>query len=410
MRRFFQLFQSQRMKQGPPLKGRQKGMALVLAMFTIVLVSYIATEIAYETSVEYLVNSTAVSKIKAHYAAQAGIEISLLRIKIYQQITSKMSKAAKEAMKLNILNLIWQMPLAWPPVVPDGLDEIGKENINSVLKESLVDASYTATITDEGTKIDINSLWGPTKGLRDATREQILQIFENKIASDEKWAKEHQSLKPSEIVDNLQDWVTPSNMGSRGDKTSYFSSLGEGYPPHRGFRTVGEVRLVPGVTEDIYNLLKDHLTVYGMKGINPNTASRDILMALDVSMTKKVVDEIVARRENPALGGPFRSPKEFWGYALSQGAQVTEERQKLIPIVTDSVYNFRIKAVGSYNRVSSLIEVVVFDLGKTSQQGYLLLGRQANLSSTEERSNQRDSNSNNSSSKGAPRIVYWNER
>jgi general secretion pathway protein K len=67
----------------------QKGIALILAMFTIVIVSYLATEIAYETNVEYLVNAAAVQHVKAYYAARAGIELSLLRIKIYNQVTSQ---------------------------------------------------------------------------------------------------------------------------------------------------------------------------------------------------------------------------------------------------------------------------------------------------------------------------------
>ena len=64
----------------------QKGLALLLAMFTLTIVSFLAMELSYQTNVEYIVNSQSIQRLKAYYAARSGMELSLLRIKLYSQV------------------------------------------------------------------------------------------------------------------------------------------------------------------------------------------------------------------------------------------------------------------------------------------------------------------------------------
>ncbi len=392
----------------------EKGIALILAMFTIILVSYLATELAYETNVEYLVNSAAIQRVKSYYAARAGVEISLLRIKIYSQVTSQLSAQAKGMVKQDLLDMIWKMPFSWPPQVPGELNQVQKEMIDDKTKLSPMDAAYMTVISDEGSKINVNGLWGPSKSTRDLTYQQLLRIFQDKIRDDEKWARAHQDLRPEELINNLEDWVSPSGQSAKGgDKTSKFSSLGQGYPPNRGFRTVREILLVPGMLEDYFSLLEDQITVFGMNAINPNNASKEILMAIDPAITSKVADEIIKRRDDSAAGGPFKDAADFWAFVTNQGARIDPGVQKTIPIITDAVYNFRITSTGSFKNSTSEITAVVYDLNKSSTQGYSLLKADyipPNNASAGTPPPSGGANNNNSSTKGPPRIVYWSER
>jgi general secretion pathway protein K len=387
----------------------QKGIALILAMFTIVIVSYLATEIAYETNVEYLVNAAAVQHVKAYYAARAGVELSLLRIKIYGQVISQLPAQAKGMIKQDLLDMIWKMPFAWPLIIPDGATDIDKEDLNEKMKQSAMDASYMTTISDEGSKIDINALWSPTKQMSDLTHQLLLRIFQNKIRDDEKWARAHQDFNPVELVNNIQDWVSPGRQSiNGGDKASRFSALGEGYPPNRGFRTVDEVRLVPGMTEDIFQLLQDQITVFGMRAINPNHATKEVLMSLDPTITSIIADDIIKRRDTASLGGPYKDANDFWGYVASQGARVDPNVQKMIPIICDTLYNFRIKSTGSYKNSTSEIVAITFDLTKSASQVYQSMSSQSQQGQQQTQTQQQTQQNN--ASKGPPRIVYWSER
>ncbi len=55
----------------------ERGIAMLIALFALTLMIFIATEVSYDTSVEYIVASQQVQRIKAYYAAKAGLEMSL---------------------------------------------------------------------------------------------------------------------------------------------------------------------------------------------------------------------------------------------------------------------------------------------------------------------------------------------
>jgi len=399
-------------KQKPALVGNQNGVALLFAMVTIIIVAYLASELSYETNVEYLVNAQELQRVKAYYAARAGMELSLLRIKIYGQVSSQLSGQAKGMVKQDMIDMIWKMPFAWPPVLPTSTD-VDKDLLKEKIDASAMDAGYTTTISDEGTKLNLNDLNSPAQTVRDITKKQLVAIFKNKIRDDEEWARNHQDLRPDELVNSIQDWVSFGRVSANGgDKASRYSSLGEGYPPNRAFRTVDEMRLVPGMTEDAFELLRDQVTVFGMGAINPNQASKDVLMALDPSITSKIADQIIERRTDNTKGGEFKDANDFWNYVSSIGARVDPNNQQNIPIICDSVFNFKIVATGAYKNTTSEITAIVFDLQKTAGQTIKMIQTAAAAGAGQPPPSQPapGANPNNSASKGPPRIVYWNER
>ena len=67
----------------------QKGIALLVALVAMTLLMAIAHEISYDVTVEYVVNSQSVQRVKAHWAARSGMELSLLRIKMFQKAQIK---------------------------------------------------------------------------------------------------------------------------------------------------------------------------------------------------------------------------------------------------------------------------------------------------------------------------------
>jgi len=396
----------------------QKGIALLLAMFTITIVSFLAVELSYETNVEYIVNAQAIQRVKAYYAARSAMELSLLRIKIYTQVQQQFGQQLGN--NSSMIDMIWNLPFTWPPTLPEDLNEVDKGLIQDKVKESFMDTSYLAVISDEGSKIDLNDLNSPSKVLMDLTKKRLIQIFENKKRDDEAWAKNNPDLKPEEIVNNIQDWLTPGKISSSGgDKASRFAALGESYPPNRAFRTIDEIRLVPGVTESVYELLKNQITVYGMKAINPNYALKEVLMSLDPTITSEVADKLIERRSNDQKGGPFKDAGDFWGFASASGARVDPSVQSAIPLIFSAIYNFRIEATGVFKNSNRKITAIVYDLQSSAQQVAEQIAKEsapsgggggAGGAGGAGGGGKGGGQSKNSISKGPPRIVYWYEQ
>ncbi len=410
------------------LLGRQnqKGVALLIAVFTVVIITYLVSEILYETNVEYVVNSQAVNRLKAYYAAKSGLEISLLRIKIYNKVQKQFASQIPAEQK-KLLEMIWEFPFSWPPMVPEEASGVDKDMIRDKVKESTMDAVYVTSISDEGSKIDINDLGSPSKGLREITKKLLMQIFENRFKNDEQWARTHDGLEYEKVINNIADWVDGDSNGSNGsDERSPYASINsmgmeKPYPPNRAFRSIEEMRLVAGMTDEIYDMLKDRITVYGTRAINPNHASGDLLKALDVSINDEVVSKILSRRSDPDKG-PFKDEKDFWGFVNVEGGNVSEETQKSIPLIFSQVTNFRIRSTGEFGGVTREIEAVVFDFSSVGQSIATRLQDEANTAAgaspgasdpnaTKTTTTKNTTNkSNDPLPKGPPRIVYFIER
>lgn len=413
-----------------PLNNK-RGIALMIAISCLMLIMWIAMEVSYDSNVEYLVNAQGLNRVKAYYAAKSGMQLSLLRIKIYQQAQAKLGSQLGST---KMLDQIWQFPFAWPLPIPDELSAIDKDSFKKLVAESSMDASYIVTIEDEGSKIDLNDLASPSKSLQELTKKQLVTIFTQKLREDENFQREYSNVRFDELVNSIADWMSPKATSlNGGDKRSAYSELNQlsqtdYYPPNRPFRSIAELHLVPGMNDDFFNLLAPRVTIYGMKGINPNIASREILKSLDPAMTEEAVVEILKRRDSEEEGGPFKCEQDggssdFWNFVQSRGVRV-EGNTEEVPLLCDSVINFRIRSTGEFAGATREITAVVMDLQKTASKvkSYVdkdkkAAGRETSDASPGDNSGRKTPSSGagggNSATqvpKGPPRIVYWNER
>ena len=401
-----------------------RGVALLMAIFTVILIMYLVMEVSYESNVDYVANSQAVNRLKAYYAAKSGVEISLLRLQIYKKVQKQFGKQLGS--QAQMLDTIWNLPFAWPPITPEEMSGVDKEQMQSLSKDSLMDAQYFVTIQDEGSKIDINDLASPAKAIQDSTRRQILNIFENKMQNDEEWARNYRDFRPEELINNITDWIDEDQEARNGgtEPQLYSTLASEGYPPNRAFRTLGEIRMVAGMTEDIFQLLEKYITIYGMKAINPNHASKEILMSIDPQIKPEIAQEIIKRREDTGLGGPYKDANDFWDFVNQQGVRLDKQIEESIPLIFDALYNFRIVSSGQFAKATREITAIVFDIDQSidqlkAQQKKADAANNPNASPSPSPSPDpnagiaRTNNSGNSSqnsSKGPPQIVYWFEK
>ncbi len=409
-----------------PLAGtkNKKGVALILAVTSLLFMVYIAKEVSRDSLVEYAVNSQELNRLKAYYAARNGMGVALLRIKIFQQAT----KLTLPLGFANEIDQLWKFPFAWPlPATPE-MTSVDSDSLKKLTKESLMDASYTHTIEDEGSKIDVNDLISPSKTLRESTKKQLLALYTHKVESDEDFRKEYQNFQFIDIINRMIDWMSDKNSSAGGgDKKQYFSDLGQSYPPNRGFRTLEEIRLVPGMTDEFFKILEGQITIYGMKAINPNTAPENVLKSLDKGMTDEAVKEAMARRNDPELGGPFKGTKsdeclkDFKTFVEGRGARLSPEFD-LTPMICDKVINFRIKSSGVFGSgkqaVMKNLTTVVIDLTTAANQVKSYVDAEKKAAQAQQPADPRAGQTPGPTSptvrqdplpKGPPRIVYWSE-
>jgi type II secretory pathway component PulK len=155
-----------------------------------------------------------------------------------------------------------------------------------------------------------------------------------------------------EIAACIIDWRDADDVELEGGaEKEHYSSLDRPYKcKNAPFTVPEELRLVKGVTGDVFEKMKGFVTVYGDGKVNVNTAPREVLVAL--GMTEDLADRIIAYRNGadakPGTSddGVFRDVNievALKDLSASEGAVVASLKNSF---TTKSGY-FRIESLGT---------------------------------------------------------------
>jgi general secretion pathway protein K len=141
-------------------------------------------------------------------------------------------------------------------------------------------------IRDESAKIDINT----------AADALLRGLFLSLGMADD---------EASKIVDAILDWRDPDSLKRpNGAEEADYRGAGLDYKPANSpFQAIEELQLVLGMRPDIYRRIAPSITVFSRQpGVNPQLASREVLLALP-GVTTEQVDEYLGLRETARTQG-----------------------------------------------------------------------------------------------------------
>ncbi len=420
---------TRRQRQMPrhKIQSDNQGVALLTALFAVIIISYLSVEISYEAGIEYRLAKNKIDEIKASYAAKSGAELSLLRVAIYKQVSAQFGEQIPNP---KLLDMIWSFPFAWPPAVGEDASMGTKEEINTIREDTMQDAMWSTQILSESTKFDINDLNSPVESLQKAIREKLTTLLKNRLDKEDAWAERNRDLKVDEIVNNIIDWVDADSESLNGgdEGRNYQNVIPEGsdlaLPPNRDFKTLEELHMVDGMTDDIYDVIAPVVTIYGVKGVNVNYAESDLLRAIDPQITEEIAGEIISRRKNPDTG-PFKDLEDFEGFIKGIGVDTSTYNENKLPLRFKKEFNFRISSIGSFGNQTKEIVAIVFDITNAKAEITKLLEEQIKQGGDPDEDEddpsqprkpapgnnppKEDADKKDSFDKGRPTILYWKE-
>lgn len=184
-------------------------------------------------------------------------------------------------------------------------------------------------LADEEGKININK----------ATFEVLRQLFEV--------AGQTTSQTAGDTADSILDWVDEDDdPRANGAENGYYEGLAKGYAcKNAKFQILEELLLVKGMTQEIFDKVSVHLTIYGDGKVNLNTAGKYVLRALGMSDT--LADKLIQFRrgsdnqEATADDNVFESA-ESAAPALSSGVSLAaEEADQFNGVVASGLVDVR---------------------------------------------------------------------
>jgi general secretion pathway protein K len=255
-------------RRAPP-RERQRGIALILVLWLTILLTAIGASFAFGMRHEALSARNAVDVAMARTAADGAIE-----------------RAVYELSRPRVAD-------AW---VADGSAHAWTDGA----------VALSVVAVDEAAKIDVNT--APDALLASA----LMQLGGADAAT------------ASQLVDAINDWKDPDDLKRpNGAEAPDYQAAGLKYgPANAPFETVGEVSRVLGMKQAMFARIAPSLTVYSRaRGINPATASRDVLLALP-NATPDAVDAFIAARAD-ALAQKLPVPPFPPASGMSSGAVST---------------------------------------------------------------------------------------
>jgi general secretion pathway protein K len=175
----------------------------------------------------------------------------------------------------------------------DTLDEFWSR---AALPIELGDGEVSVVIEDEERKIDLNRIMLSNGNAPDEQRLAVFQRLLDTLGIDRA------------VADAVVDWLdNDENPRVGGAESSYYLGLPKPYRAKNDlFDTIGELRLVRGVTGEVFGKLLPFVTVSSSGMVNVNTAPKEVLMSLSAgtdladggAIDAKAADEIIEYRKD----------------------------------------------------------------------------------------------------------------
>jgi general secretion pathway protein K len=242
-------------------RRNQRGIALLVVLMGLALMTLIVVDFATESSLGYVSAATQANEIRAYYLARSGISFGL------SLLAADARADAQSQTTYDALTDVWAVPF---PTMPLEGGEAG------------------FSIVDEARKINLNAIIDQD-GTVNTDHLQIVERLLSVIGVDPR------------ILPAIVDWIDADGIETQGGaEAEYYLALHPPYMPRNGpMPTIGDLKMVRGVNDAMFNRLREFVTVSPEKLVNANTAPPEVLAALDPHLMEdpKAVEAIIKIRQ-----------------------------------------------------------------------------------------------------------------
>lgn len=294
------------------LKKSERGVALLAVLLGVALMTLIVVDFAMTSGLGFVSAANQANELRASYLARSGVNVGLgllaadARAKAQSQTTTSSPNEN--------LNDVWAAP--FPPMPLEG-------------------GVVSLTIVDEDRKLNLNAM--VQNGVQNQPAilriQRLFTILDVNV----------------DLVQGIIDWITPVGGGALGGGGDYYLGLKPPYQPRYGaMPTMGDLQMVKGFNEAIFNRVSPFLTVMPVTTVNANTAPPQVLASLEPELMEdqKLVQEIVEAR---AIR-PFSQTTD-----ITNLPDLGQIGQRLAKDVTTRSQFFTINGTGTYAGARKII-------------------------------------------------------
>lgn len=246
------------------LRKNEPGVALLAVLLGVALMTLIVVDFAMTSGLGFVSAANQANELRAGFLARSAVNIGLGLLA--EDARSKEQQTTVTASACESLNDVWAVP--FPPMPLEG-------------------GNVSLSIVDEARKLNLNSMvaqGGAPNQAAIAKMQRLFTILDVNV----------------DLVQGIIEWITPVAANPSGGGSDFYMGLKPPYQPRFGpMPTIGDLQMVKGFNEAIFNRVSPFLTVMPETAVNVNTAPPQVIATLEPELMEdqKIVQEIIAARE-----------------------------------------------------------------------------------------------------------------
>lgn len=313
-------------------KKKARGVAILLVMVSLALMMAIVTELSTKELVRYKLAINERDALQAEALAQSGANFAQLILMVQEPLQTYLTNFAKMGVQLPAYTVWELMPIDSDLLkgitdgsfLPDFNFSTDKKAVKTETEENKkkttvaedkaknvplfgpyetpeggyggFSGKFSTEIEDEERKISLrkwSKLPPPKQKMIADLIFRVLSRKENEVLFDGSTG-DNKNIGPSQLIGNIYDYLSeeersvdvtaPSERWGRdviGDKKTQYVDTPDLSPKRAPMDTLAELRLVPGVTDAIYQVLSKVISIYGESdAINILSASDEVLASV----------------------------------------------------------------------------------------------------------------------------------
>lgn len=333
-----------------PVKN-ESGVAIIMVLSAIAIILPVVLYFTLDSATNKIKAFNIEERSKARLTAESGLKFAMARLTLYKEAYNYLQKnaGAKEIVKQEQLDMIWNFPFVYPIPVASSLNQIQAETIKKFHEENVLHGSFNLTINNISNKINLNLLRislmalakkeaekeknGEQKGEDDKNSEfnieaQLHKALKNAIDSEslknETFNAKYYGLEIAPLVNELKYFTSDPNSieDSAGAETAFADK--EITPKRAPLISSQELYTLPTWPDAIVDLLQNEFTVHGAIMIDLNKITDKLLKLLIPDIMDEDIDEFFKYKNDPDDPKYFNSLNDFKNYIVKIGNLMTE--------------------------------------------------------------------------------------
>ena len=298
-------------------KISRNGMALLMVLISLALLSFFITQLLYTSNIDVTISKKNKHRLQSYYLAQSAARMGLLRVHMYRETENLIAaqSALSALVPQNMRSMIWSFALPTFPL--NGQKSSSPGTLSSIIK-------------GEGSKIPLNLIdeqlhrmplsipkQADAKSVSDSIKKQIQYLLDQRAENDQPFREKLEKYYPNALPNSIADWMDiDDRMIEGGDEDSIYQRKTPSYKPRNDrFGAISELSMIDLWDDDTLRPLKNEFSLINMKAkINCNTLSLDRLKAYSKNNLTSADLALIQRRR---ISQPFSSLDECEAFIRS---------------------------------------------------------------------------------------------